>query len=612
MIKQYREVLEKWGYSRGRPFIDYVVKKLEENWSNKCIFIVEAPTGYGKTTISGTIALQSFKVVVAFPLRSLLEQQYLRFMRIIDRDLLGKRYMHNPESRYLIKPVTLTTIDTFSLTLFGISPEDIDKVVKYWSGTCGGSLGHYLFSWASTMLSDIVLDEVHLLADSTKSINFLIALLKIVLDNDQRVVLMSATIPKVLEALIMEYLGEKTFNEKALIIRFSKDMDDEFTRERTFKNYKISVLKVNEDEKYRRIKSLIMENMNRYSRIITVFNTVADAVKFYDEIKDLENYFDKIVLIHSRFCEKDRRDKINEINEINEKLRRSCNCLEHLRMNRHIASNLEDIRYIIVTTQVIEAGIDISSNLLVTELAPANTLIQRFGRFLRYDYEREGLIYVWYEAERDGNLKRNRNLYRVYDWDLTNRTLKYLLEYSNKLNIHVPETIDDSSIGYNDMLNKIYTYSDFKIRMKDIEELIRILLSLEEESLKALDVFINLEGSFVRDEFQIPVIPWKLLSECFNSNRVLDEEKLLEYILPISIDYFNSLRKRKNVKGYIASKKQAEGNDEELKLFIDLKSNIPGESRKLLKFMMKESIISFIIDTEYDRNRGLILYGGYE
>jgi len=423
---------------------------------------------------------------------------------------------------------------------------------------------------------------------------------------------MSATIPKVLEALIMEYLGEKTFNEKALIIRFSKDMDDEFTRERTFKNYKISVLKVNEDEKYRRIKSLIMENMNRYSRIITVFNTVADAVKFYDEIKDLENYFDKIVLIHSRFCEKDRRDKINEINEINEKLRRSCNCLEHLRMNRHIASNLEDIRYIIVTTQVIEAGIDISSNLLVTELAPANTLIQRFGRFLRYDYEREGLIYVWYEAERDGNLKRNRNLYRVYDWDLTNRTLKYLLEYSNKLNIHVPETIDDSSIGYNDMLNKIYTYSDFKIRMKDIEELIRILLSLEEESLKALDVFINLEGSFVRDEFQIPVIPWKLLSECFNSNRVLDEEKLLEYILPISIDYFNSLRKRKNVKGYIASKKQAEGNDEELKLFIDLKSNIPGESRKLLKFMMKESIISFIIDTEYDRNRGLILYGGYE
>ena len=39
---------------------------------------------------------------------------------------------------------------------------------------------------------------------------------------------------------------------------------------------------------------------------------------------------------------------------------------------------------VIVATQVVEAGVDVSARTLVTELAPWSSLVQRFGRCARY------------------------------------------------------------------------------------------------------------------------------------------------------------------------------------------------------------------------------------
>src|SRR2546428_9715926 len=45
---------------------------------------------------------------------------------------------------------------------------------------------------------------------------------------------------------------------------------------------------------------------------------------------------------------------------------------------------MRDADRIIVATQVVEAGVDISAGCLVTELAPWPSLVQRFGRCARY------------------------------------------------------------------------------------------------------------------------------------------------------------------------------------------------------------------------------------
>ena len=124
-----------------RPALRYVTKLISDNWYEKNIYFVELPTGYGKTTLSIALSLLNrdigFKIIIAYPVRSLLEDQYDKFKKFFDDSELGVRYMHNPESRYLIKPVTLTTIDTLSLVMFGLAPEDITKAIKYytWTGT---------------------------------------------------------------------------------------------------------------------------------------------------------------------------------------------------------------------------------------------------------------------------------------------------------------------------------------------------------------------------------------------------------------------------------------------------------------------------------------------
>lgn len=60
---------------------------------------------------------------------------------------------------------------------------------------------------------------------------------------------------------------------------------------------------------------------------------------------------------------------------------------------------------IIVATQAVEAGVDISSKLLVTELAPWSSLVQRFGRCNRYgEYNAEGARVLWMDIEDDKDL----------------------------------------------------------------------------------------------------------------------------------------------------------------------------------------------------------------
>lgn len=63
-------------------------------------------------------------------------------------------------------------------------------------------------------------------------------------------------------------------------------------------------------------------------------------------------------------------------------------------LSRDPAVPIPEAGRIVVATQVVEAGVDLSANLLVTDLAPWSSLVQRFGRCARYEGERGEVIVV--------------------------------------------------------------------------------------------------------------------------------------------------------------------------------------------------------------------------
>jgi len=608
LMECYRQVLKNWfGMEENdRKFIDRVIEILNEKWNDKNIFVIEAPTGYGKSTISATVSLFSLKsedclkCIVAFPLRTLLEDQYNKFVEDeikeidgrkyektsilgkVDYNLrinvIGKRYMHNPDSRYLIKPITLTTVDTLSLTLFGIPPECMDKVVKAWDGTIGGSLGHYLFSWGSVVFSNIVLDEVHLLADSTKSLSFLIALMKIARDFNQRLILMSATLPNALKSVLRRHLPNEIE-----FVEFEIDDDPKFYEERVRKKYDVILESVNNRDKFEKIVRWLKEN-KEFSKAIVIFNTVQEAVSFYNEkIDELKTIFGEVILLHSRFSEEDRMKKIEKIRSLKE-------------------------NYLIISTQVIEAGVDISSNLFVTDLAPANSLIQRLGRFLRYPNEKEGRVIVWYEVDENGRLKANSKAYKVYDYDLTEKTLNWLIENSEeredkryvRLNVHLPEVKENSNKkGYKELLNSVY--ESFDIDEDAIRDFEGIFLHLENASLVAIEKFLEMEGSFVRDKLQIPIAPKSRIDEL---NTIKPIDFVRKYVIPISFETFRKIRK--NIDGAILEEKKltfvAKDEDDWLKSILERREVQP---RDMLKYIFANDVLAFVVEAEYDEKIGL-------
>jgi len=91
-------------------------------------------------------------------------------------------------------------------------------------------------------------------------------------------------------------------------------------------------------------------------RTLIIVNTVAESQKIYKILKEEMGNSRKITLIHGDYSYRDRSEKENQI------------------------SNTD----ILIATQVAEVSLDISFEVLITELAPLPSLIQRFGRVNRY------------------------------------------------------------------------------------------------------------------------------------------------------------------------------------------------------------------------------------
>jgi CRISPR-associated endonuclease/helicase Cas3 len=133
-------------------------------------------------------------------------------------------------------------------------------------------------------------------------------------------------------------------------------------------------------------RSLVVENGNLSAdavlrshehRSIVLLNTVGRSQEMFVTLQELlwaQNSSTEVILLHSKFFREDRRQKEERLRALFGRSSRS--------------------PAILVATQVIEAGLDISCEQLHTELCPMNALVQRSGRCARFEGE-TGTVHVY-------------------------------------------------------------------------------------------------------------------------------------------------------------------------------------------------------------------------
>ncbi|MFW6016791.1 MAG: CRISPR-associated helicase Cas3', partial [bacterium] len=192
--------------------------------------------------------------------------------------------------------------------------------------------------------------------------------------------------------------------------------------------------------------------------------TVKKAQELYKELKVfLKNKGVSVELLHSRFIKRDRSKKEEDIFKMGQ------------------LENKEN--GIWVTTQVVEASLDIDFDVLYTELSDVCGLCQRMGRVYRardlINNETNIFVYVGQRNEFTSGVRNGG--YSIIDSQIFNLSKEAILGYSDKeLNeqekmnkdntVYTKENLEDSKY-YKKIKEKIYetkNIKEYELRKKDV------------------------------------------------------------------------------------------------------------------------------------------------
>jgi CRISPR-associated endonuclease/helicase Cas3 len=117
----------------------------------------------------------------------------------------------------------------------------------------------------------------------------------------------------------------------------------------------------------------VIAHHQKGTQTLVILNTVDRAKAVYESIERAKGAPQDVLLVHSRFRPSERQ-----------------------KLNEWLAQPGTD--RIIVATQAVEAGVDLSARTLVTDLAPWASLVQRFGRCNRTGEDGPGRIF-WFDLD---------------------------------------------------------------------------------------------------------------------------------------------------------------------------------------------------------------------
>lgn len=374
-----------------------------------------------------------------------------------------------------------------------------------------------IFEWAGGYF---IFDEIH--AYNPRVFAQIISLLKFATSYlGVKVFIMTATLPSFMRKKLEAAIGQHS------PIYASNKLYNKFDRHRII---------IKNSELIKNLE-LIQSYLDKGKKVLVVCNTVKQAQNVF---KDLSA--NNKVLLHSSFNANDRNAKEKEL--------------------------FKDSIQLLVGTQAIEVSLDIDYDVIFSEPAPLDALIQRFGRV---------------------NRKRKKGICKCFVFEVRNKTDKFIYRNEEVISrtiqtLKEKEVVNSGVIKENELQEMIdFVYPDWDKDDKDDFDMVNSLLdNFIENEIKPFVYNQKQEEDFY-DQFDgVKVLPTKFLNEYRNHLEA------------------NNFIKAENLKVQISEKRffaliHNDGIEVEKEIFESLKT------QKLLEQKV------LIINKKYDSELGLLL-----
>lgn len=322
--------------------------------------LVTAPTGAGKTDF--LLRRCQGRVFYTLPFQASINAMYDRIKKDL-KDTDAQVYLLHGASNLKVKENKVEE---------RIMQRHIGASVKVMTPHQMASIVFGIKGYEAMLLDlkgcDIILDEIHTYASEIQAI--VLKIIEILKYSGCRIHVGTATMPKVLYNKILELLGGKN---EVYEVSLPNDVLSTFNRHIIHKVESID-----------NCNGIIENAVSKNQKILIVCNQVKRAQMIYDDI--CNKYFDvDKMLIHSRYKRCDRAKAETMLKDVFNNSTHPC---------------------IVVSTQVVEVSLDISFDVMITECAPIDAMIQRFGRINRKRTDetigKYKDIYVIKPPEKDG------------------------------------------------------------------------------------------------------------------------------------------------------------------------------------------------------------------
>lgn len=372
---------------------------------------------------------------------------------------------HYREGRQLAIALNIATLDQI-----------FDFVFKYKG---------YEVKLATLSYSKIVVDEIQMY--SADLLAYLILGIKTIIKLGGKVAILTATLAPFIKDLLTENNNELRFIEGT----FVNDLERH--------NLKVYNSKLNSNLIYE--KYIENEKYNRNNKILVVCNTIKKAQEIYKELK--EKKIENINIFHSKYIKKDRAIKESKILEFGK--------------TENIDSGIW------ISTQIVEASLDIDFDYLFTELSDINSLFQRLGRCNRKGFKsaENYNCYVFLEIENGLLTNGNRGFIDKKIYELSKESLTGIdgiLSESEKVNI-INKTLTTEKIKGSDYWKKYREFYEYVNELNPYE--------------------IDKRDSKLRNIVSFDIIPQCVYEE--------NEEKIEELLNEIKNKDIGQIKKVKNI-----------------------------------------------------------------